>query len=133
MGWHDRSLRTCFVQFGGEELDHAGDGFFVSFTDARSAVDCAIRIQQSLLEHRRDHGFAPRVRIGIHGAEAMRVDDAYRGKGVHEAARIAALAAADEIVASTSSVPSEVGTSNLRLVTLKGISAPVEIVTVDWQ
>jgi class 3 adenylate cyclase len=133
VGWHDRSLRSCFARFGGEELDHAGDGFFVSFTDARGAVDCAICIQKTLRDHRRDHGFAPRLRIGIHGAKARRVADAYRGKGVHEAARIAALASADEIVASAPSVPSGIRTSNSRDVVLKGISTPVEIVTVDWQ
>lgn len=133
LAWHDRVLRSCFARFGGDELDHAGDGFFVSFTDPQSAVDCAVCIQQTLQEHRRDHGFAPRVRIGIHGAEVMRVDDAYRGKGVHEAARIAGLAEADEIVASAASVPADNRISNIRLMSLKGISAPVEVVTVEWQ
>ncbi|MEW6272370.1 MAG: hypothetical protein AB1689_24060, partial [Thermodesulfobacteriota bacterium] len=29
--WHDRALRACFAQHRGEEIDHTGDGFFVSF------------------------------------------------------------------------------------------------------
>jgi class 3 adenylate cyclase len=46
------------------------------------------------------HGFAPRVRIGVHGAEAAREGRAYRGKGVHTAARLGGLADGEEIVVS---------------------------------
>jgi class 3 adenylate cyclase len=42
----------------------------------------------------------PHVRIGLHTAAAQRHDGAYRGQGVHVAARIAALAEAGEILAS---------------------------------
>ena len=40
----------------------------------------------------RQHGFAPSVRIGLHTAEASRRGTDYSGKGVHVAARVAALA-----------------------------------------
>jgi class 3 adenylate cyclase len=133
ISWHDRSLRACFARFGGEELDHTGDGFFVSFTESQSAADCAICIQRTLRDHRHEHGFAPRVRIGIHGAGAKRMDNSFRGRGVHEAARIASLAEGDEILASVATVPAETPTSNPRVVQLKGISAPVDVVTVEWQ
>ena len=36
--WHDQALRACFDRHGGEEVDHAGDGFFVSFPDAAAAM-----------------------------------------------------------------------------------------------
>ncbi len=133
ISWHDRSLRACFARFGGEELDHTGDGFFVSFTESQSAADCAICIQRTLRDHRQDHGFAPRVRIGIHGATATRMDNSFRGRGVHEAARIASLAQGDEILASAESVPPDALTSHPRVVQLKGISSPVEVVTVEWE
>ena len=29
--WHDQTLRALFAAHGGEEVDHAGDGFFVAF------------------------------------------------------------------------------------------------------
>lgn len=29
--WHDVTLRSLFAGHGGEEIDHAGDGFFVAF------------------------------------------------------------------------------------------------------
>ena len=48
----------------------AGDGFFAAFPSPSSAVDCAVEIQRSLSQHRKDHGFAPRCGIGLHEAEA---------------------------------------------------------------
>lgn len=70
LAWHDRTLRECFEARAGEEVKHEGDGFFVAFAASESALDCACSIQRSLRDHRRDHGFAPRVRIGIHATEA---------------------------------------------------------------
>jgi class 3 adenylate cyclase len=57
------------------------------------------------------------------------------GKGVHEAARIAALAEGSEIQASRTTVGASAGyrMSEPRVVTLKGISEPVEVVAVDWR
>ena len=134
--WHDESLRRCFAEHGGEEIDHAGDGFFVSFDDPVSAIDCAVNIQRRLDEHRRSHGFAPQIRIGLHSAEATRSGTQIIGKGVHTAARIGALAEGGEILVSRSTVEaagSTLPTSNAREATLKGISEPVSIVAIDWR
>ncbi len=130
--WLDGSLRECFASHGGEEVDHAGDGFFVAFPDPKSALDCAITIQRKLADHRRQHGFAPRVRIGVHATSARQTGGQYRGRGVHEASRIAALAGPDEILASRETVPPGFGVSESRKVAVKGITKPVEIVKVDW-
>ena len=51
-------------------MHSTGDGFFASFADASAAASCAVAIQRLLAEHRRLHGFAPQVRIGMHAAEA---------------------------------------------------------------
>jgi class 3 adenylate cyclase len=133
--WHDDSLRRCFAERGGEEVDHTGDGFFVAFPDPGSAVDCAREIQRRLAEHRREHGFAPQVRIGLHAAEATRVGLDYTGIGVHEAARIGAIAGAGEVVASVSTVDGLEGVdvSDRRSVELKGVAEPVEVVSIGWR
>jgi class 3 adenylate cyclase len=134
--WHDHALRALFTSHGGEEVDHAGDGFFVAFPTARSAVECSVAIQRALLEHRRRQGFAPQVRIGLHAAQAQWHEGVYRGKGVHVAARIAALAEAGEILASRDTVvsaPSGATPSAPRAVTLKGLSEPLEVVTLGWR
>jgi len=133
--WHDQALRSCFSQHEGEEVDHAGDGFFVAFPDAGAAAACAIEIQRRLAEHRRQHGFAPQVRVGLHAAEALDLGGDYSGMGVHAAARIGALAGGGEILASAESVLGlhAIASSEPRTVTLKGISEPVQVVSIDWR
>jgi class 3 adenylate cyclase len=134
VGWHDRTLRGLFAEHRGEEVDHAGDGFFVAFEDASSAVACASAIQRSLGEHRRQHGFAPQVRIGLHAAEATERSGDYGGKGVHQAARVGALAGGGEILATEETAQSaDVQRSEAREVSLKGISEPVRVVSLDWR
>jgi class 3 adenylate cyclase len=57
-------------------------------------------------------------------------------KGVHAAARIAALAEAGEIVASRDTVesaPSGITLSAPRSATLKGLSEQIEVVTLGWR
>lgn len=134
-GWHDGRLRSLFAEHGGEEVKHTGDGFFAAFPDPASAIDCAVAIQRSLDEHRRTHGFSPQVRIGLHAAEAEAREGDYRGRGVHEAARIGAVAEADQILASAGTIagPTRFPVSAPRAVTLKGLAEPVEVVAIDWR
>jgi class 3 adenylate cyclase len=133
VSWLDGSLRQCFADHGGEEVDHAGDGFFVAFADSTSALQCAVSIQRKLADHRRAHGFAPRLRIGLHATSASQTAGRYRGRGVHEASRIASLAGPDEIVASRETVPSGFAASAPLEVSVKGISKPLEVVRIDWK
>jgi class 3 adenylate cyclase len=133
--WHDEALRALFVKFGGEEVDHAGDGFFVAFEHTAPALECAIEIQRTLAEHRSKHGFSPQVRVGVHASEATRSRQTYRGRGVHFAARIGAHAGAGEILVSRDSL-SKAGTGfavgHAEAVRLKGIAQPTELVPVRW-
>lgn len=133
--WHDQTLRSLIGVHGGEEIKHGGDGFFVAFVETRAAVECAVSIQRKLVEHRRTQGFAPSVRIGLHAAEATRRGKDYGGKGVHQAARIGALADAGEILASHESVQAlpDLALSEARLANLKGLSQPVSVVAIGWQ
>jgi class 3 adenylate cyclase len=132
--WHDQTLRSLFAKHQGEEVDHAGDGFFVAFDDPASALECAAEIQRKLAEHRREHGFAPSVRIGVHAAAATRSSGhGFTGRGVHEAARIAALAQGGEVLASAQTVGGasrSFAVSDRRTVRLKGLSEPLAIVSL---
>jgi class 3 adenylate cyclase/predicted negative regulator of RcsB-dependent stress response len=133
--WHDQTLRSLFAAHGGREINHTGDGFFVGFEDPQKGIDCAVAIQRSLAAHRRDHGFAPEVRIGVHTAEVARRGRDFGGRGVHEAARIAALAGGGEILASRDSLiegKSPYQVSPPRAASLQGFSEPVEVVAIDW-
>jgi class 3 adenylate cyclase len=136
LAWHDRTLRTCFDEYGGAEVKHEGDGFFVAFDRPVDAVSCAVGIQRALAAHRQEHGFAPPVRIGVHTAEAtVRAGD-YVGRGVHEAARIAARASENEILASEATLAAagdHFDVTDRRSVELKGLATPMAIATVAWR
>jgi class 3 adenylate cyclase len=132
--WHDETLRSLVAAHNGEVIDTAGDGFFIGFDSPEDALACAVAIQRRLAEHRKTSGFAPQLRIGVHASEATQTSRAFRGKGVHEAARIAALAGASEILVSTNTASGgKYPTGGPREVSLKGIAEPVTIVSVDWQ
>jgi class 3 adenylate cyclase len=132
--WHDETLRGLFTGHGGEEVTATGDGFFVGFDSPEAALACAVAIQRRLAEHRQTAGFAPQVRIGVHASQATQVAQNFQGKGVHEAARISALAEGGEVLASRdTAVGSRYQLSEPRTVTLKGIAEPVEIVSVGWR
>jgi class 3 adenylate cyclase len=131
--WHDTTLREVFTAHEGREISTTGDGFFVSFDSPEQAVAAAIAIQRRLAEHRQKQGFAPQVRIGLHASDAQQVGTNYRGKGVHEASRIAGLATGGQIIASISTVGESYRASGVRSELLKGLSEPMEVVTIDWR
>jgi class 3 adenylate cyclase len=138
LAWHDRELRSAFAQHAGEVVNHTGDGFFAAFERPADAIECAIDIQRRLARHRREHGFAPWVRIGLHRAEGTRRGRDYSGRGVHIAARVGAAAEREEILA-TSDVLKEVGDasrytlSQPRQLALKGVTEQVEVRAVRWR
>ena len=132
--WHDETLRSLFAAHKGEEVVATGDGFFVGFDTPDDALACAVAIQRGLAEHRQAHGFSPQVRIGVHASGATQVGRNFRGKGVHEAARIAALADGGEVLASKGTTAgSRYLISEPRTVHLKGIAEPVAVVSVAWR
>jgi class 3 adenylate cyclase len=137
LNWHDRELRTQIGLHHGEEVNHTGDGFFVAFEQAASGIECAVGIQRGLARHRREHGFAPWVRIGLHTAEATRHGANYSGNGVHVAARIGAAATGEQILVSDA-VLEQAGAvgypvSPPRSITLKGVREPVMVREVVWR
>lgn len=134
--WHDQTLRSVFASHGGEVAHHTGDGFFVTFARAEQAIAGAVAVQRVLAEHRRQTGFAPVVRIGVHSAEATRHGQDYSGSEVHKAARIAAEAEGWEILASEDTVQEAAGDvkiTHTRDVELKGIDQPVRVGTIEWR
>ncbi len=127
---HDDLVRRVTAAEGGTVVDHTGDGFFLAFPTADRAVAAAVGIQR---EAAGDLPFE--IRIGVHTAEATSLGENYRGKGVHVAARVAALGRGEEIVASRETVAAVAAlrTSEPRSERLKGISEPVEVVSIDWR
>lgn len=136
LSWHDRIVREALAAHHGREIKHEGDGFFIVFANPRSALDCAIALQRTLNEHRREHGFAPRVRIGIHAAEATRRGGDFFGQGVHVAARVAAAGGAGQILATAptmATVGESYPASEPKSLAMKGVAEPIDIVELSWR
>jgi class 3 adenylate cyclase len=131
--WHDRLVDHVIAEHGGEVMDRAGDGIFAAFDHPRDAVRCAVTLQQRLAGHRVAHGFAPVLRIGLHADRAVPTRGKYTGRGVHLAARVAAIAGPGEIVltGSTASAADAV-LHQRREVLLKGLPDPVEVGVLRW-
>ena len=132
---HDELIREAISESGGEVVKQTGDGFFASFESARAAVEAAVAIQRALAAEI----VAPDVRIGAHAGGAFRTNsDAsdYGGQAVHVAARIGAAAGAGEILVSAETldgVNTAFRLSAPRAESVKGVDAPVEVVSVDWR
>jgi class 3 adenylate cyclase len=133
--WHDDMLRTLIGRAGGQIVNSTGDGFFVAFDSARTAVETAIAVQRALRDHRERTGFALQVRIGLHTSEATQRGADYSGLGVHVAARIGGLATGGEILATSATLEQagDVATTDARSVTVRGVATAVEIATIPWR
>jgi class 3 adenylate cyclase len=99
-GDHRRLLRDAFAERGGREIDTAGDGFFVAFESARSAVAAAVSAQIALAAFTWPADAEVRVRMGLHTAEPHLGGEGYVGIGVHRAARICDAARGGQILVS---------------------------------
>ena len=100
-GWKDllhkhRAATDAQVAFyGGVVLDHAGDGVLATFDGPARAIRCG----RAALDKAHDLGL--QLRAGIHTGEVERDGAVATGIAVHMAARIGALAAADEVLVTS--------------------------------
>jgi class 3 adenylate cyclase/alpha-beta hydrolase superfamily lysophospholipase len=89
---HHADVRRLLQQFGGSEVDTAGDGFFAIFDGPARAVRCARAIAEAV------QGLGLQIRAGVHTGEVERSDGIVRGIAVHVGARVAALAGPSEVL-----------------------------------
>jgi adenylate cyclase len=95
---HEVVVRRCVSAHDGREVKALGDGFMLAFT-VRKALACALAIQQALGERNAESpGEEVHVRIGINTGEVFVDGEDLYGQAVNAAARIAAAAAAGEIL-----------------------------------
>jgi len=65
-------LRTCFAEYGGQEMGTEGDSFYVVFQSAGAAVSCCAAAQRALSAQVWPEGVTVRVRMGLHSGEPTR-------------------------------------------------------------
>jgi WD40 repeat protein/DNA-binding SARP family transcriptional activator len=85
---HHRILRDAIQKWNGKEMDTQGDAFFVTFTRALDAVQCAVEAQHVLSGYNWLMNEPIRVRMGLHTGEPLIASTGYVGMDVHRAARI---------------------------------------------
>ena len=124
LGTHNEIVRSHLARAGGREIDNSGDGFLASFEIPARAVQCAVAIRDDVQQI----GLA--IRAGLHTGECERVGQNLVGIAVHIGARIAAQAAANQILLSATVrdliAGSNIGSVGHGLVSLKGIPG-------EWQ
>ena len=91
---HHDVVRGELQRFRGREIDTAGDGFFAAFDGPARAVRCACAVGDAV------RLLGIELRAGVHTGECEVMGDKYGGIAVHIGARIAACAAAGEVLVS---------------------------------
>jgi pimeloyl-ACP methyl ester carboxylesterase len=92
---HQAAVRRELTRFRGREVKTLGDGCLATFDGPARAIRCG----GAIAEAARSAGLE--VRIGLHSGEVELMDEDVGGIAVHIAARIGALAAAGEVLVSS--------------------------------
>jgi pimeloyl-ACP methyl ester carboxylesterase/class 3 adenylate cyclase len=92
---HHTLVRTELARFRGREIDTAGDGFLATFDGPARAIRCACAISKSVRHLGID------IRAGLHTGECEVIGEKVGGIAVHIGARVAGLAAAGEVLVSS--------------------------------
>lgn len=119
---HDQFVRQEITHYQGKEIKTIGDGFLITFDGPGRGVNCADAIRKSV------RSLGLEIRSGLHTGEIEVVNNDIAGIAVNIACRISGLAAAGEILVSSTVKDLVVG-SNIEFLdrglhTLKG--APYE-------
>ena len=95
LGQHFEIIRRSLDRFDGREVKSVGDGILATFDGPARAVRCAAAIREGVAE------LGIEVRAGLHTGEIELEPGDIAGLAVHIAARISAMAAAREILVSS--------------------------------
>ena len=91
---HNALARREIARFRGREVKAVGDGFLAAFDGPARAIRCACAIRDGV------RALGIEIRAGLHTGECEVVGDDLGGIAVHTGARVAASAAAGEVLVS---------------------------------
>ena len=92
---HHEAVRRQLARFRGREVKTLGDGSLATFDGPARAIQCG----RAIADEARSLGLEER--IGLHSGEVELIGDDVGGIAVHIAARVGALAAAGEVLVSS--------------------------------
>ena len=92
---HDAIVRRELARFGGNEIDHTGDGFLASFATPTDAIRAASAAHDAL------RSIDVSIRAGVHVGEVEVRGRNLGGLAIHISARVMSVARASETVVSS--------------------------------
>ena len=128
-------VRAALPDFGGELVETRGDEVLAVFGSARQALRASVELQRRLRQGSGEDRFPLGVGMGLDAGEAVPTDGGYRGKALNIAARLCAIAAPGQILATESVSHLAHRVDGLtyvpkRAVRLKGLEEPVRLVEI---
>ncbi len=128
------AAREVVAAHGGQVPELRGDEALAVFESVRQAIRAAVALQRRFVDETvADPTLPMPVGIGIDAGEAVAVEDGYRGGALNLAARLCAMAAPAEILASREVVHLARKVDGVAVVergafSLKGLAEPVQVV-----
>ena len=94
LGTHDDIVENLLARHGGHRAKHTGDGVFALFDSPSNAAQCGLELAGALAIR------GLRIRAAVHTGECERRGEEWSGVAIHLGARMVAVAAPGEVVAS---------------------------------
>ena len=134
---HEREVEGLIRIHGGGAVKQLGDGVMAAFDSGVRAVECAVAIGHAAARLASAHAIPFRVRVGIHAGDAIAEQGDLHGIAVITAARIAAHAAAGDILVSDVVRQLAAGKgfvfSPPESFLPKGFEQPIDVYRVAWE
>jgi class 3 adenylate cyclase len=122
-------VRRELTRYRGREVEVNGDSFLATFDAPTRAIRCAFAMRDAV------RLFGLDVRTGLHSGEYEVLDDKIAGIAVHIGARVAAIAAAGEVLVSSTVKDLVIGSTfrvtDRGLHTLKGVPGEWRLYAVE--
>ena len=131
-----RLIEDVVSEYDGQVIEVRGDEVLCVFSSARQALRAGKAVQaRCAAEMTRDPSLHLKAGIGVDAGEAVPVGDGFRGRALNLAARLCALAAAGEVLASSTVTglagnADDLAYAERGLTSLKGFADPVAVVEV---
>src|SRR5271157_2548315 len=136
---HRKAAAPIVAGLGGRVVKTMGDGVLLEFPSVVAAVECAVTIQNMMVERNVDTPEARRVvyRIGVHLGDVLIDGDDILGEGVNIAARLESICEPGGVSISRAvydqiSGKLAFGFRTLGLQKLKNIAKAVEVFAIDY-
>lgn len=135
---HNRIIRDCVSEHGGQVVKSQGDGFMITFASATAALAWAVETQRVLARYNAANlGHRLRMRIGVHTGNVFPAEKDFLGRAVVLAARITGRARGGQILVSAACREYTSRSGRWRYgapaeLALKGLASVERVYSLEW-